>query len=224
MQPDEIYADTRRRVVALAVGLDDDRTGLPVPACPGWTVRDVVAHLAGVAADVAADRLDGAPRAEWTARQVDERAGRSIAELVAEWDTHAPAIEAVVAEHTGMVPLVVDIATHEQDIRGALGEPPVLDSVGFDYGLQGYVLGLDHRLKKKGLPALGLVAGDEEWTVGEGEPAATVATTPLDLFRALSGRRSAEQIRAYRWDGDPEPFIPAFAAFGSLPTAAVIEP
>lgn len=223
MQPSEVYADTRQRVVALVRDLDDERAARPTPACPGWTVRDVVAHVAGVAADVAADRLDGAPGPEWTARHVTERAGRSTAELLVEWEEHGPAVEAFVAAKTGIVPFVMDVVTHEQDIRAALGEPAALGSVGFDYGLQGFVLALDYRLKKQGLPALCLRAGDEEWTVGEGDPGATVTTTPLELFRALSGRRSAAQVRAYQWDGDPEPYLPVLSPFGPLPTADVRE-
>lgn len=223
MQADEIYADTRRRIVSLARGLDDERAQVAVAACPGWSVRDVVAHLAGVAADVASGRLDGAGTPQWTARQVGERTGRTTADLVAEWDQHSPAVEAFVAERTGIVPFVVDVVTHEQDIRGALGEPAAVDSVGFDSVLQRFVMALDKRLRQEGLPALHLRAGDEEWTVGDGGPAATVTTTPVEVFRVLAGRRSADQVRRYRWDGDPEPYLEALSVFGPLPPDDVIE-
>ena len=32
-----------------------------------------------------------------------------------------------------------------------------------------------------------------------------------ELFRAISGRRSAAQIRAFAWDGDPDLYLPVIA-------------
>ena len=43
-----LYHDTRERILAV-VGPDDWSTA--VPACPGWSVRDVVAHVTAVADD-----------------------------------------------------------------------------------------------------------------------------------------------------------------------------
>ena len=43
-----LYQDTRERILAV-VGPDDWSTA--VPACPGWSVRDVVAHLTAIAED-----------------------------------------------------------------------------------------------------------------------------------------------------------------------------
>jgi hypothetical protein len=49
--------------------------------------------------------------------------------------------------------------------------------------------------------------------LGEGDPAATLATNPYDLTRALIGRRSRAQVAAMGWDGDAEPFLDVFAGF-----------
>lgn len=217
MQAGEIYEETRARLTAFVRELHDDDLARPVPTCPGWSVRDVVAHLAGLAADLAAGRTEGMATAEWTARHVAERTGRSLDELLDEWAEHAPALGRLLAEMTRVVPPVLDLVTHEDDIRAALGATPVLDSVGFDYALQAYVLGLDHRLRKHHLPALRIRAGDEVWEVGDGEPAATWDTTPYDLFRTLAGRRPETQVRADQWDGDPSPYVPVLSTFGALP-------
>lgn len=224
MQPAAVYADTRRRLADFVRTLAPARLGTAVPACPGWTVHGVVAHLAGLAADVATGRLIGFPSDEWTAGQVTARAGRSVDELLAEWDEHAPAVEAGIAGQAGVVSLVVDVATHDHDVRAALGEPAAEESAGFDYALQAFVMGMGYRLKKRGLPALQLRAGDQEWTLGEGEPAATVTAPAAELSRAVSGRRSAAQVRALAWDGDPEPYVPLFGPFGGLPAADIVEP
>lgn len=68
----------RERVTALARELTPDHEAVPVPACPGWTAHDVLAHLAGVAADATSGNLAGAPGPAWTAAQVDARRDRSV--------------------------------------------------------------------------------------------------------------------------------------------------
>jgi hypothetical protein len=46
-----------------------------------------------------------------------------------------------------------------------------------------------------------------------------VAASDFDLTRALMTRRSAAQLRAWTRRGDIEPYLPAFATLGDLPTA-----
>ena len=54
-----LYAETRGRLLDLAASTDDERACTPVPALPGWTVKDAYAHLAGLCADMLDGRLDG---------------------------------------------------------------------------------------------------------------------------------------------------------------------
>jgi uncharacterized protein (TIGR03083 family) len=114
--------------------------------CAGWTVGDVARHVIGSMADVAAGRLDGLGSPEVTQREVDERAGRSPAELADECSE-------VTKAAAGMLPLFDDAAwaspgpggfdgtlgdgvealwydawMHAEDIRAALAQPPVLSS------------------------------------------------------------------------------------------------
>ena len=63
--------------------------------CDGWRVADVAAHVVGQLTDVTALRLDGLGTAEVTARQVDERRGRTAAELEDELRTSAKAAAAL---------------------------------------------------------------------------------------------------------------------------------
>ena len=43
---------------------------LAVPACPGWTIRQVVAHLTGVAQDIVAVNLEKKGTGPWADAQV----------------------------------------------------------------------------------------------------------------------------------------------------------
>ena len=61
--------------------------------------------------------------------------------------------------------------------------------------------------------ALVLDGGGRQWQVGEGDPAGSVQTEPYELFRVISGRRSAEQIRSLRWTTDPATYLPVIAPY-----------
>src|SRR4051794_7840415 len=54
-----IYAEGRARLTDLLTDADPDGRTTPVPGCPHWAVKDVVAHVTGVCADVLAGNLDG---------------------------------------------------------------------------------------------------------------------------------------------------------------------
>jgi hypothetical protein len=66
----DLYAATRARVTETAQALTAEQLNTRVPACPDWTVHNLISHLAGVAGDFVAGNLDGAPRPPWTAVQV----------------------------------------------------------------------------------------------------------------------------------------------------------
>lgn len=129
------YGDRLDDLVALLETRDPDPAA-PVPATPAWTVRDVVAHLAGVGADMVAGRLDGAPGDAWTARQVAERSDRSLPDLVAELRSIRDEAVAAVAAR-GVAPPAFDSAVHLADLHEALGLPapdptawaPILEAV-----------------------------------------------------------------------------------------------
>jgi hypothetical protein len=67
-----------------------------------------------------------------------------------------------------------------------------------------------------------LRAGDRDWVEGAGPPAAVLEAAPFELFRALSGRRSAGQVRALAWDGDPEPYLDVLSPY-PMPRSPLLE-
>lgn len=211
--PGSLYADARERVASFVVLLSAEELQTAVPACPGWSVRDLLSHLAGVAADFRAGNLEGAATEPWTARQVTERAGRGPDELLGEWNEAAPEVQTLLDQSPRVAPALIDVVTHEHDMRSALDRPGARDSSGVDFALQRLVGGIDRSLKAAGAPGLRLVAGKDEFVVGEGEPSATVYVDGYELFRALIGRRSENQIRSYRWQGDADPYVASFSVF-----------
>ena len=220
----EVYAEGRRRVCDLVVALPAGEADRPVLTCPEWTVGDVLAHVVGVCADILAGDLAGVATDPWTAAQVRARKGRSLAELVEEWSDVGPRVEAF-ADHfpaPSGPQWVADLTTHEHDIRAAVDQPGARESRGVHVGLEFLVtVGLHSAILGRRLPPLGIRAGERSWQVGAGEPArgepgiggttdTELNAPPFDLFRALTGRRSADQVRQLDWRGDPEPYLPAF--------------
>ena len=72
--------DEIARFEGLVRSMDDDQWHLPT-RCAGLTVADVAAHYIGTLADISAGRFDGLGTPEVTAREVEERRGRSQNEL-----------------------------------------------------------------------------------------------------------------------------------------------
>jgi uncharacterized protein (TIGR03083 family) len=205
MLPAEIYCDARSRFVELVRSLPEEMHDRWVPACPQWSVRDIVAHLAGASADFIESNFPapGVPFECWTATQVAKRESRSFEELLAEWDHSATTIVTMLGD--GRVPdgpLINDVATHEQDVRGALEKPGGQDAPGYAFALNRFLGGLENKILQAELPAMALHT--EEWNrnAGSGEPEVTVTASAFEIARALAGRRSRAQIAAFDWQGD----------------------
>ena len=206
------YAGGRARISGLVADLDEQKAATVVPGCPEWTVKDVVAHVTGICSDILAGNIDGVATDPWTAVQVDARRPLSVSRIVAEWSELGPQIEAMLPSFPPepAAQLVADLTTHEHDVRGALGRPGARDSDALAIGLAFVAPNFLTALAGRGLPALSLRAGDSEWVADGTRPGASVSADRFELFRALTGRRSASQLRQLTWDGDPEPYLPAF--------------
>jgi uncharacterized protein (TIGR03083 family) len=210
MDTTEAYRAARDRMIRLVEGgVDGD---LAVPACPGWTVRDLLAHVTGVVDDILEGRMDGVATDEWTGAQVSARAGRTVAEVAEEWVALAPRLDAVF-DVLGGAPgqLVFDVVTHEHDLRHALGAPGARGDASVGLALAWAAEAWAATASGTSAP-LRLVAGEVTATTGDGEPGATVEMEPFEALRALTGRRSPAELLAYRWDvEDPARWLTCFA-------------
>ena len=59
------------------------------------------------------------------------------------------------------------------------------------------------------------------YTCGSEGVGASLRVSRFELFRALSGRRSPAQIRAWDWTGEPDPYLSMFAPYGVRADALV---
>jgi uncharacterized protein (TIGR03083 family) len=231
-----LYRETRERLTALVLSLDADALARRVPACPAWAVRDVVAHVTAVAQDAVAGRLTALPTEEFTAAQVARLSDVAVHEILSQWTAVAPQFEHLIGV-ARVRAAVVDLASHEQDIRGAVGMPGARDSA--------VVLQCAAMLLAD-LPVpvpLLVVTGDGEFAAGprrsevdgpdspgnpgtdrgapgdssasKAGPAELVLSTSLfEAFRWRMGRRSRAQLAAMDWTGDPSPVLDHLSIFG----------
>lgn len=208
-----VYGSCRERIVELVRALPPDAITTVVPACPAWTVHDVVAHLAGEVTDVNRGNLEGVGSEAWTAAQIDSRRGASVGELLDEWATESPAFEDGLRAIGGLLAnaAIADVWNHEQDIRGAISAKGGHDPTAELIALDGYTQLKASAFAAAGLPPLRLIAGTHTVQTAEGQPVASVTAEPFELARAVCARRTAEQLREYHWEGDCSPFIAALA-------------
>ena len=127
-----IYQDARARITALVGELDDAALSIRVAACPRWSVRDVVAHLAAVADDWGRGSLTGPPTDEQTAAQIARYDGQTFDDILLDWEAVAARLDQL-ADTEGVEPPIGDITCHEHDIRGAIGRPGARDSDAVRY-------------------------------------------------------------------------------------------
>ena len=134
-------------------------------------MRDLLAHMVGLGADVLAGNEPDDHPADWTRAQVAARAGRGVAVLLD-----------ALAARPDLPPL-------------ALEEEPGPGRVPWHW-----------------------------CSSGEPADAAVVLRAPgFDLFRALTSRRTAAQLRGWSVRGDVSDHLEAFAGLGPLPLTPLPE-
>jgi uncharacterized protein (TIGR03083 family) len=218
------YEELRQELIALVRNAAPQDLERSVPASPVWRVRDVLAHVAGLTADLNREDIGPGDPEQWTARQVDRFRAGTIDDVVAAWDQEAPTFEDglrlfgyQVGHH-----FVGDLFIHLADVRAALGRPADRDGIAMWISLDWYLDSLDEDLRAEPRGALETIAASERRVVGEGAAVATVTATPFDLLRACAGRRSAAQIDAFAWTGDADLFAPRLSRY-SIPAVDVAD-
>jgi uncharacterized protein (TIGR03083 family) len=209
------WTNTQRRVVELVESLDAEEAERSVPACPAWTVTQLLAHMVGLNADVLGGDEPDDHNSTWTQRQVDRRAGREPADLVAEWLALTQPMQDWMQEH-GTRPLH-DAVIHEQDMRGAVARPGARDTDGLAAVREAMAERFATRVRAAHLAPVELRSPAWIFSTGDGDPGLELFAPDFDLTRALMTRRTADQLRQWSTAGTIDPYLPVFASLGPLP-------
>jgi uncharacterized protein (TIGR03083 family) len=220
----ETYRELRSDLITLArVGRDDLET--TAPATPEWRVRDLLGHLGGVCDDVVNGNLADVGGSAWTAAQVEKRRGWTVDEVLAEWEQRGGEVDALIdqAPEGLFGQLLFDAWTHGQDIRGALYAPGGRDSPAAARSYTWGTEALEGRDRTDGRRELSLITEQGVCVIGSGAPSVTLRASRFELLRAMTGRRSQAQMRAFSWEGQPQPERLLLAPFFHPPADDLVE-
>jgi uncharacterized protein (TIGR03083 family) len=213
--PDHVgYLEVRRNVRALLAG-HPGTSARTVPACPEWTVVELLAHLVEISERMLA-RFGAA---------IPPRGVQDVDALLDRWDELGADVDSLLAEAGGGMGdvAVMDAYTHELDLCAALGAPGAEQHPARAGSFAVVVRGFAGAVAGRGLPAVLISDVDGDWVAGAGEPVITLSGPPGDLYRSLAGRRTLAQITALGWTADPEPWLPAFTWGPFVPPGAPVE-
>lgn len=168
------WQQTAATLVELCTPLTPDQWALPTD-CPGWTVKDVVAHAAHLEYVLATgddgdfEHQTGAIMSSYTQLGVDARREKRPAELLDEFERGVQqrtrtlqTLPADPNEKATVTPggigwswdtllrnRALDLWVHEQDIRRAIGEPGGMDAPGAQIATMTFGYGMPYVLGKK---------------------------------------------------------------------------
>ncbi|HEX4728586.1 MAG TPA: maleylpyruvate isomerase family mycothiol-dependent enzyme [Jatrophihabitans sp.] len=215
---DQMYRDSQARVQQLLTRLTADELAVPVPACPLWTVQDVLAHLTGVSASIADGSGANPASTEWTRGHVEGRKGHTIEQLFGEWHANTGAVTQLPITSMSWLPILHDTLSHEADIRGAIGAPQLPgDVLAAAYPL--LLASLQRRLSKFGTVRLEL--DEQPVDIGTGPADLVVLASRFEFWRGAFGRRSPTQMENWVRLGDPVAFAIILPIFGPRDTDLV---
>lgn len=221
-----LYVAAKRQMVRVASRLDDAQLRLTCPSCPAWSNQDVIAHhihflgalidgdvptevfKAIIDTNETARSAAGKVRDEWTEAGVDARRGRTLGELIGEWDQR-------IATMPPKVHPTVDVAVHLGDVLEALGERRGFDTALVEDSLRTYYeMTLADRVAVTG-DGVTLRCVDTGVRVGAASGQPEITGTGYELLRAIAGRRTRlEADDALDWGGAPESTRRLFSAYG----------
>jgi uncharacterized protein (TIGR03083 family) len=241
------YTETRDRLAELVRPLDASRRAAIVPATPAWTITDVIAHLTHVAGayadghhsystqdtnEFAVGLSDDLPAIDrWAQDGVDERHGRPLEQIIKEW---FEATNGLCSMMRGARPLpagvshemlawaaVSDLATHAQDVRGALGVDPDRGAYATKLAYASFTMMLEARAATADLPRLRILTTRGDVSIGAHAAPQTIEVDWYELLRATAGRRNVDQIAQLFAPIDAEPYLTVISPY-PLPVKPLI--
>jgi hypothetical protein len=216
----DAYRRTRARIIALVTAAPGSALDRPVPACPEWTVADLMGHVVSMPAAIAQGARPPGSVGAWLQDLVDSRRGQSPAQLAEEWLALDSAIEVLLDGPAGV--LFGDLAVHEHDFRGAL-EMPDHEALEVAIVLPRTLAGFARPLREANLGSITVEAPDGTWASHAEEPGWRLRIGPWEAVRAVNSRRTADELRSLPHEGDIEPYLPVLDAHLPLPLASLGE-
>lgn len=210
----EFYTQSQEAILEFVT---EDNERLPVPACPGWELRDIVAHQTGALIDLITGSTRGFPSPAWAAGHVERFSARDLFEIRDLW-RDAVKYESDELFHERGLNMLPDIVTHELDVRSTLHDDSARDEERVLLAFDVIIGWLDRSWREDGRPALRFATESRTRVAGDGEPLATLRGSTFELSQVVTGRRSDAQMRALDWSDDPSPWLEHLSVLGRRDT------
>jgi uncharacterized protein (TIGR03083 family) len=185
-RPERLLRTERDALLPILRHTPEEAFGNPT-ACPGWSVRDVLAHCAAALTRVATGALH-AFTPELNEIDVTQRRGWPLQRLLSELERGYLEAGPVIAEAGGRLDAIaLGEWIHGGDVRGALDEPLAYESDGFEDAvalLAGWTRRRKVPLIEVDVPGAALRLG----VPVPGRPEATLVTGRATLMRLFAGR------------------------------------
>jgi hypothetical protein len=195
---------------------------LAISTVPGTTVCDVMAHLVGTATRAAGP--SDVHRATLPLPSAGEAArDATLRELVVAWKKAAEAIGERVGSDQDLASILITDATMcEHDLRTTLNAPGARDDIAIKVALDELSGRFSDRVASSNLPPLRVTV--EQWgtIAGNGNANSCVVADRFEFVRAMSGRRSAAEIRRWNWGVEPDVYLTVISEVG-LPAQDILE-
>jgi uncharacterized protein (TIGR03083 family) len=135
--PGRLLTVERDALIPLLRGRSEADFALATAACPGWTVRDVLAHCSAALTRVVEGRFEeGVFSPESNDRDVAERAGWTNAQVIDELERGMTEAGPVIAKAGGVLDMIaLGEWVHAGDVRETLGEPGAYSGAGLPHAL-----------------------------------------------------------------------------------------
>jgi len=218
----DAYRSSRARIAALTASLDDAGLARTVPCCPRWSVKDLVAHLAGLLEDRRDGRLPAGGFDAWTERQVERYRDQPIGSILDTWTSTTLAVDDA---PPSLGALSLDVVTHEHDVCQAVGVQGDRASMSVHVGAARALERMVALLADSSAPGVSVTTESGTVLASGGAPAITLAATDYEVMRLVTGRYSRAQALGLAWGGDPSETLDVLFADGffSLQPQDVIE-
>ena len=184
---------------------------ITIRACPQWTPRDLVGHLAGLAEDWVTTRLDGYASEAWTAAQIARHADQPLHDVLADWHVAGNRLVALDEHPTMGRPArwaLGDALVHEADLYESIGsdQRPPLEPIVRHLGAA--MARWSPTLANAGIALHVVTDTAQQWTIGAPDgDGITVSVDEYDCWRTIYGRRGRAATTNLRWSGDPTAII-----------------
>lgn len=220
MELDVLHRQIRERIGAVLRAAGEEKDRVVVPACPDWTVAQLIAHLAGTTVALVGGSFPKGDPQPWVDAHVEARADRSAIENWEEWDQVGPAFEQMLRAKPAIFgSLLYDAIIHEDDLNGALDRPSPRDETAVRYGLERVAEHIGRDARRHGIGTMVATIGGQIYRLGDGEPEVSITIEdPWEGLRSLGSRRSAAQLHAIEFPGVWRSVLPS-----DLPLSDLIE-